>query len=518
MNNNRFEFIIEALSPLHIGCGEEYDPLSYVIDEQASQMCQFDLFVMLNSLDVNKRKKVESLSEQGSSASLFDLIKLFNDNNKIDFKKRILLPHGFIEQYKRVLEQRKGFDQFAIERTAYCVVDDRPYIPGSSVKGALRTAYLNMLNESLKKKHGHAKNKDHQKILKKGAQVIERDLLKGSFSSDPFSLVQVSDFLAIGDIKSEIVYARYLKKSGYINGNPITQEVRNKGNTALEIIPAGSQFRGTIRVIGQGLDRCIRKIDIKVILDALGFYSQELQKESKELHSLGVRSFQAESSSLLRVGRHSGAESITIKGCRSIFIKGSKNNNKPDSYKDHATAIWFASSRNNSSRADLVSFSWASLEEIKVGKKESLDKIERDYQKTRLERELATVEQNRLALEEEKKRLAEEQRLLEEKEARKREEQNREQERIAWLASLSPEQKEIEDLATYQGRDKGNKIDRLYDRLNQLSANIRVRAAEIIMSYWQENNLWGTGLPKRQRNRIARIEKILQGSANLSSS
>jgi len=43
---------------------------------------------------------------------------------------------------------------------------------------------------------------------------------------------------------------------------------------------------------------------------------------------------------LLRVGRHSGAESVTVDAPRKIKIKGAAG--QTDSWKDHATTLWLA--------------------------------------------------------------------------------------------------------------------------------------------------------------------------------
>ncbi|NTU63262.1 MAG: hypothetical protein HGB05_07630, partial [Chloroflexi bacterium] len=39
---------------------------------------------------------------------------------------------------------KQELNKFAISRTSYTPYDGMPYVPGTSLKGALRTAYLNM--------------------------------------------------------------------------------------------------------------------------------------------------------------------------------------------------------------------------------------------------------------------------------------------------------------------------------------------------------------------------------------
>ena len=55
---------------------------------------------------------------------------------------------------------RQELNQFSISRTAYNPYNNLPYIPGSSIKGALRTAYLSKLatDMSIKGRKDRAKD------------------------------------------------------------------------------------------------------------------------------------------------------------------------------------------------------------------------------------------------------------------------------------------------------------------------------------------------------------------------
>ncbi len=64
---------------------------------------------------------------------------------------------------------------------------------------------------------------------------------------------------------------------------------------------------------------------------------------------------------LIRIGRHSGAEAVTIEGNRSIKIMQGKG--QPNKYLDHATTFWLASETSKPVSGDgLVPFGWAVLE------------------------------------------------------------------------------------------------------------------------------------------------------------
>ncbi|MCX7858399.1 MAG: hypothetical protein N2513_10565, partial [Deltaproteobacteria bacterium] len=75
---------------------------------------------------------------------------------------------------------------------------------------------------------------------------------------------------------------------------------------------------------------------------------------------------------LLRLGHHSGAESVTIEGHRSILIRGKKKY-----YSDKATTFWLAAEdRNKYDKSKILPFGWCLLGEVKVEQEKEWQKIE----------------------------------------------------------------------------------------------------------------------------------------------
>lgn len=66
---------------------------------------------------------------------------------------------------------------------------------------------------------------------------------------------------------------------------------------------------------------------------------------------------------MLRIGRHSGAEAVTIEGNRHIKIMRGKG--QQPKYLDHTTTIWLASetSKPNTNNG-LLPFGWAVMEVV----------------------------------------------------------------------------------------------------------------------------------------------------------
>ena len=238
-----------------------------------------------------------------------------------------------------------------------------PYIPGSSIKGALRTAYLGKLATDL----GIKGRKDRAKDL-------EVELLGGSFKTDPFRMVKPSDFLPVGDVKTKIVYAVNKKKNV---SNLNRGEERGNIPQILEVIREESIFEGTIHIQQPEPTAGIKKpIQSKELLNSMhDFYKKIVNEEDDITNSLGAghivvnsiinkfKDNRGVSAFLLRIGRHSGAESITIEGNRWIKISPP---GKPPKYSDKgATTLWLTSetSKPNTNNG-LVPFGWAVMEII----------------------------------------------------------------------------------------------------------------------------------------------------------
>jgi CRISPR-associated protein Csm5 len=70
-----------------------------------------------------------------------------------------------------------------------------------------------------------------------------------------------------------------------------------------------------------------------------------------------------ENAFLIRLGKHSGAEAVTIEGNRQITVRGPRGNRE---IKNHATTIWFASETSKpESNKGLLPFGWAVMEVVK---------------------------------------------------------------------------------------------------------------------------------------------------------
>lgn len=378
---------LTPLTPIHIGCGVDFEPTNYVIDEDA-------LFAFEPSLarlaDADRKALIGAVSANGDAA-IPSVQKFFHDRRALFMgvsHQAVAVASGVSRQYaarigqvaQREIAGRRVANQLEIERTAHHPHSGNPFLPGSSLKGAMRTAWLDTLNG------GRAKPAE-----KESASDVERRLLGGTFHTDPFRLLRVAD-AAGPDVLAKVVFSTNHKKRVVMDKNG--QVVQAQGPTVRRETIVGGQYRCLVSEIRLDFlggrdhrdrdDKPLAPVITKRIsdLETLSracnrFYLGRLEAELRVLDERrfaaptwleGFRSLIAElkpgldagALMLLRVGRHSGAESVTIDGIRSIRIMAGKGRQSEWSAVG-AKTLWLAAEREDD-RSDLLPFGWLLIE------------------------------------------------------------------------------------------------------------------------------------------------------------
>lgn len=367
--NKPMKVKLHILSPTHIGCGEDYEPTSFVIDDKRNRLIHFELREFANQLSENDRKKFLEITSKGTLTSIIEIYRFIYGQkdklkgNEVEISKDLV--RRYLEVKDMQLNEKKikqELNNFALPRTAYLPYSNKPYIPGSSLKGAIRTGYLSMLALSGNTKDGIEKiikneNPTSSITGKRNAKELEIDLLKGQFSSDPFTLLKVSDFLPTENCMTKILYGVNVRKS----------DKRCSMAVPFETITSGT-FEGMIN-----LEEPSQKSEIKDPLNwrnlSLLFhkhYARIFNKEKEAFNMPLLGEFQEKikkTSFLIRLGRHSGAEAVTIEGNRNIKIMQGRN--RTPKYFEHSTTIWLASDEPRPATTNnLLAFGWAILEVV----------------------------------------------------------------------------------------------------------------------------------------------------------
>ena len=486
-----WQLAITPLSPVHIGTGEDYEPTQYVIDGDG--LYSFSPEAALRALP---EAACADLSRILSGPPTVDLLKqvqaFFHRQAERLFPEAEhvipVLPTIAAEYAERVgrtaqrERERDIINQLRIARTYGDAATRRPILPGSSLKGSIRTALLDRVNDGaslpddIKRLPAHARNVPFQKHLFGYDQ----------FNQDPMRLVQLGDAADVRPpetLGTEIRYAVNRKRQPVTkDGREIAAQAENL-RQVVECIPSlrprAFQGRLSLQELGGLTGPKLPAPELRWTFEELAeacqaFYRPILERELQELGSRGyldatwraaIRqildaqepAFSARRAFLLRVGFHSGAESVTLNGVRSIKINMGKDpaTGKTRFEDLHTTKTVWLAAHEIQQRRDLVPFGWVLVEAIPHDQSFAdwpVGLTEQGVNEASAEANWrGTVEARRRALRE---RLdAERARDQAQREAAERQARE-EAERAARLATLSEQGRQLEDLRARLEQDR----------------------------------------------------------------
>jgi CRISPR-associated protein Csm5 len=376
--------LIRTLAPVHLGADEVYEPLNFIIDEKNHCLVAFEPGSFLEKLPERDRQEFSKLCQKGTVTSLLEIYRFFRERRRLARGRMVNVCPGLLDHYREVLASSPRdfggqLTRFTIHRTAYLAHDQRPYIPGSAVKGALRTAYLNA------RAQGHPLPTPKNQKGRWDPRTLENGLLDyRNIDEDPFRLLKVSDFVPVGEVKTRIVYAVNEKKKA-------SQFAARGPYQILEVIEPGAEFLGAIRVEDFPPEmRRLAKIKHFVAYADLWaavrkFYPQEKAAQDQSLFEIGLSASplpQDPGVAPLRLGRHSGAECVTIAGHRHIKIMQARGERPKE--LPHATTLWLAADfhqRDQRREANLRPFGWVALQELNPAEAEALEVREEEWRR-----------------------------------------------------------------------------------------------------------------------------------------
>lgn len=350
------QVFLTPLSPIHIGCGEDFEPTNYVIDDQV--LYHFDP-AQLNLSQLQKDKLFNLV--RSNQIDLLAIQRFFLEQKK----QAVALAHYFanvppaVENHwqskvGKVANNEKNGNKvvanLAIERTAYLPYHHQAYIPASGLKGALATA---MLDYEHQRKGNPAVERNEHKAL------LERYI--GTFSDSKLRHIKFGDFTPKSAVHSMVYFSvNFKKKIGANNKqekgvslrrecilagqyrafkSDLTLEMENKQTPHLnEELKKLHQFHQAIFV-----KEC-------EILNQLGLIDQKWQRTVTNL-------LKNPNSYLVRLGKN-GAESKSYRGSGIAQIDVSQGKKI---FKENATTIWLAA-QDDKQTTQLLPFGWALLE------------------------------------------------------------------------------------------------------------------------------------------------------------
>ncbi|WP_456419553.1 CRISPR-associated CARF protein Csx1 [Methanocaldococcus infernus] len=177
------------LTPIFIGCGEDYSQLDYFFDGNIVKI-------------VNLEKALTHLKDTKKIDELCKYIINNVERNRINITAKELLERVGLDPYEFVdmeLESEIREDR-RVRVKKFIKTNNQYYIPGSSIKGAIRTAYLfNYYKKHISELYEILNDKNIS-LDKKGKAIEERAI--GKIKDDFFKYLKVSDSLYLdGEFK-----------------------------------------------------------------------------------------------------------------------------------------------------------------------------------------------------------------------------------------------------------------------------------------------------------------------------
>lgn len=261
------KFILEAVSPIHIGSGMTLQPFEYLYVPAERKMYLPDKEKWLNLLV--EYGLLDKFMQFLSSDT--DRIKKPDDAKKINVMEWLIknkVPYDeIIQAMGRKIAVSNDYDRATLNTVSLGIsgIDDKLYIPGSSIKGVFRTAILYALlskkeNIELKQRMSRELNYAMQEEgnkrkskLKRITSTFEAELLRNlnldenkgtrSAGNDILRGLKVSDALPVEDYESVLV--EKLDATTYIGK---TREVEKPLPVFRECIKPKSKFAFSVTI------------------------------------------------------------------------------------------------------------------------------------------------------------------------------------------------------------------------------------------------------------------------------
>jgi CRISPR-associated protein Csm5 len=337
-----YKLKLTALSPIHIGTGEDYEPINYVIDKlkfkasdgkivEKDYMFVFDEMEFFSNLDNAKKQEFNKIVSDTSYDARFKLYGFVVSNK--DIAKRIAVQKisvfstvaddyrkGIGKVVNKEADGKKVFNKFNIAKTYISPNTQKPIILGSSLKGSISTAYQEELLRQ---------TRDYDKV---------QDLMLKPTAQNLFKNFSISD-------ANPIKQATFIDEAINKKRNKEAKRDDSGVKIRLQAIVQTSEFETQITIK--------EKLDFDSILKScndhyLPLFKSQFDYQTDEFTRQALSdSFIAKyekwepkhNQFLLKVGKYSGARAVTVDGVRNIKIMQGKN--KPPRYDNEETTFWY---------------------------------------------------------------------------------------------------------------------------------------------------------------------------------
>lgn len=365
----RIPFRLTPISPLHLGTGEDLDWTSTIVD--GDELLLVDL--LQAPLDRQTLDQIDNISRNARDASAILKLQQLLARNAGVLKRAaigaIALPpdirKDFTDKLGRVAHRETGggdvVNNLGVARTAHEAYRSAALIPGSSLKGAIRTAWLDK------------EVKPNQVTDRKKFEAL---VLGGKFDTDPFRLIKVEDAHAIRTGGTSVVMAHNVRRKSGEAKDSLKVRVeavapyqyglfegafRRSSLMGRTFVTRGNELKKLDTPEFAQLVAAANSYHIHLFKDQIAILSKlnpvdaRWRTETVKLLQALVPDFHTGNAMLVRLGKFGTAEGKTLNDHREITVRIGKEKKK----LKNGTTFWLAGDKKSTR---LLPFGWAIIE------------------------------------------------------------------------------------------------------------------------------------------------------------
>jgi CRISPR-associated protein Csm5 len=472
-NHESYNVRLHILSPVHVGSGQELDPFSYVIRD--NKLLIIDLAKWIENYSDK-----EILYQKMDSEDYLDLrnyiAKNFNDNNAvlstIDVKSSEV-----VRTYKKAVYDKTSKNQALINFMTRNEITKVPYLPGSSIKGAIRTAIANRFVISANINSGDSYKTGYNKKI------------FGNPTDDPMKNLKISD-ISLEKFGSVIFEAR--EHSPKDKKTP-----KDSYEAAVSFCQAGTPVVYPLKISLNSFPLHGKIVDIKFLIDSLyRFYMPKFVEEYEKFYKnkpykdirraiapLNMEALKLKTNeAFIRIGHFSHVECVTLDKIRSP---------KTRTGKDGKPLPW---GKTRTLANGIYPFGWAKLEFLDFEKKpraenewpfaiKEIAKLVKDREESIIDEKASGETAAYRVKEEEEKKQAEERRKKE-------------------LEAMTPEEREIAEISDPSILE--DRVVEIYKGIDEFSEENKKKLALALKKYWQAHGKW----EKCSKKQLVKVQKV----------
>jgi len=306
---------LHILSPIHVGTGQDLDPFSYVIREK--ELVFIDLIRWMETF--SDKETLHGMMESDNFAYIRSYIaEHFDDEAAVLYRAAIDHPE-LVATYQRVIREKDAKNQVLISPIVRNDITMEAFLPGSSIKGAIRTAIANAFVEVAGVTSKHAVRN------KRTREGDYNEKIFGRINQDPMKWLKIAD-VSLGQGATVITEAREypLDPNKPLTPKGATEATQNLCQSGQPVVyPLGLSFAPfTLHK---------QRVDLQFVVDALyefyapkyaqefaKFYNAPRANQIREAIAPMSRAFYSlkTNEAVVRVGHYSHAECVTLDNVR----------------------------------------------------------------------------------------------------------------------------------------------------------------------------------------------------------